>query len=77
MINSTNWSGEVSVERLSEREFQVMRLLALGQSVSEIAKEMALSVKTVSTYRARALEKMKMRSNVEFTQYAVRLGLID
>jgi two-component system invasion response regulator UvrY len=77
MVNSTNWSGEISVERLSEREFQVMRLLALGQTVSEIAAEMALSVKTVSTYRARALKKMNMRTNAEFTQYAARLGLID
>jgi DNA-binding NarL/FixJ family response regulator len=77
MINSVNFRGDISVERLSEREFQVMRLLASGQAVSAIAKAMALSVKTVSTYRARALEKMGMRTNAEFTQYAVRLGLVD
>ena len=77
MINAANLSGDISVERLSQREFQVMRLLASGQTVSEIAEAMALSVKTVSTYRARALEKMGMRSNAEFTQYAVRLGLVD
>jgi DNA-binding NarL/FixJ family response regulator len=78
MINSVNWRGNyISVDLLSEREFEVMRMLASGRTVSEIAKELALSVKTVSTYRARALEKMNMRTNAEFMQYAVRLGLID
>jgi two-component system invasion response regulator UvrY len=78
MIDAMNWRGNhISVELLSEREFQVMRLLAAGRTVSEVAKEMALSVKTVSTYRARALEKMNMHTNAEFMQYAVRLGLID
>ena len=76
-IHSLNWSGDISVERLSKREFQVMRLLASGRTVSEIAKEMALSVKTVSTYRVRALEKMNMRNNAEFTMYALRLGLVE
>lgn len=76
-IHSMNRSADISVERLSKREFQVMRLLALGRTVSEIAQEMALSVKTVSTYRARALEKMNMRNNAEFMTYAVRLGLVE
>ena len=77
MVNSAYSRGDVSTERLSEREFQVMRLVASGRTVSEIATELALSVKTVSTYRARALKKMNMRTNAEFTQYAARLGLID
>jgi two-component system, NarL family, invasion response regulator UvrY len=77
IINSVNRSGDVSVERLSEREFQVMRMLACGRTISEIAKEMNMSAKTVSTYRGRALEKMNMRNNSEFMQYAVRLGLVD
>ena len=76
-IHSMNRSADISVERLSKREFQVMRLLALGRTVSEIAQEMALSVKTVSTYRARALEKMNMRNNAEFMTYAVRMGLVE
>ena len=63
-------------ERLSDREFDVMRGLASGSSVSEIAAEMHLSVKTVSTYRARLLEKMGMTSNAELTRYAVDLGLV-
>jgi len=76
-VRSMNWSRDFSVERLSKREFQVMRLLALGRTVSEIAQEMALSVKTISTYRARALEKLNMRNNAEFMKYAVRIGLVE
>ncbi len=62
---------------LSEREFHVFRLLSAGKSVSEIAEAMKLSVKTVSTYRARALEKLGLKSNAELTQYAVRNGLLE
>lgn len=61
---------------LSDREFQVMRLLASGKSVSDIADMLSLSVKTVSTYRARVLEKMSMNSNAELAQYALRNELI-
>lgn len=61
---------------LSDREFQVMRLLASGKTVSEIAGELALSVKTISTYRTRVLEKMHMRSNAELTHYAIKNDLI-
>ena len=62
-------------ERLSDREYQVLRMIGSGKTVSEIATELSLSVKTVSTYRARVLEKMKMRTNAELTRYAVRHGL--
>jgi DNA-binding NarL/FixJ family response regulator len=62
---------------LSEREFRVFRLLSAGKSVSEIAEAMTLSVKTVSTYRARALEKLGLKSNAELTQYAIRNGLLE
>jgi DNA-binding NarL/FixJ family response regulator len=62
-------------ERLSDREYQVLRMIGSGKTVSEIATELVLSVKTVSTYRARVLEKMKMRTNAELTHYAVRHGL--
>ena len=63
-------------ENLSDREFQVMCLIAAGKSVKEIAQDLFLSVKTISTYRARILEKMKMRSNSELTYYAIQNKLI-
>jgi len=61
---------------LSEREFQIFCKLAAGQSVSEIANELSLSVKTVSTYRTRVLEKMCFKSNADITSYALRNGLM-
>lgn len=62
---------------LSEREFQVLCKLAGGTSVSEIADELFISVKTVSTYRSRLLEKLRLKTNAELTYYAVRNGLIQ
>jgi DNA-binding NarL/FixJ family response regulator len=62
---------------LSKREFQIFYKLAAGQSVSQIADELFLSVKTVSTYRTRILEKMGMQSNADLTYYAVKNGLIQ
>lgn len=62
-------------ERLSDREFQIFRMLAGGKSVGEIAGNLALSVKTVSTYRARLLEKMSMENNAQLMNYAFRHGL--
>ncbi len=70
-------SGKPLHETLSDREFQVMRLFALGKKSSEIAAELAVSVNTVNTYRARILEKMKMQSNVELSRYALENGLIE
>jgi DNA-binding NarL/FixJ family response regulator len=64
-------------EKLSEREFQVMLLLAKGKSVTEISKEIFISDKTVSTYRARILEKMGMKKNAELTMYAIKNNLIE
>ncbi len=64
-------------ETLSDREFQVMCKIASGKTVSQIAAEISLSVKTVSTYRARVLEKMSMRTNSELTRYALQKGLVD
>jgi two-component system invasion response regulator UvrY len=61
--------------RLSEREFQVLRKLAVGRSISEIAVELEISIKTVSTYRARVLEKMHLVTNADLTTYALRNGL--
>ena len=63
-------------ETLSDREYQVMLMIASGKTVKEIADEMCLSVKTVSTYRVRALSKLGMKNNSEFTYYAIKYGLI-
>jgi len=63
-------------ETLSTREFQIFRLLASGRSVSAAAEEVCLSVKTVSTYRTRILEKMNLKTNADLTLYAVRNHLI-
>jgi DNA-binding NarL/FixJ family response regulator len=62
---------------LSEREFQIFCKLAGGRAVSEIARELCLSVKTVSTYRSRVLEKMNLKSNADITRYALQNGLIQ
>jgi two-component system, NarL family, invasion response regulator UvrY len=64
-------------ELLSNREFQVMRMLAGGQTVKEIAAELCLSVKTISTYRTRILEKMQLTSNADLMRYAAHYRLID
>ena len=62
---------------LSQREFQIFCKLAAGAAVSKIADELHLSVKTVSTYRSRVLEKMGMKSNADLTYYAIKNGLIN
>ena len=64
-------------ELLSDREFQVMRMIASGKTVKEIAENLSLSVKTVSTYRARILEKTGMKSNAELIRYALQSQLVD
>ena len=64
-------------EALSNREYEVMCLIAQGKSVSEIADALALSVKTVSTYRTRILEKLDLRHNAEITRYAMKHGLVE
>jgi two-component system, NarL family, invasion response regulator UvrY len=63
-------------ELLSDREFEVMRRLGSGLTITQIASELALSAKTVSTYRARILEKMAVESNADLVRYAARYGLI-
>jgi two-component system invasion response regulator UvrY len=64
-------------ETLSDREFEVMRLIASGKAAGEIAKLLSLSDSTISTYRARILEKMGMKTNAELTHYAIRSKLVD
>jgi DNA-binding NarL/FixJ family response regulator len=63
-------------ETLSDREYQVMLMIASGKTVTEIANELCLSVKTISTYRTHILEKMRMKNNAEITLYAVQNKLV-
>ena len=64
-------------EDLSNREFEILRFIASGKTVSQIAQDLHLSVKTVSTYRMRLLTKLNMKSNAELTHYAIKGGLVD
>lgn len=73
-------SGRTAVathEMLSDREYQSLRMLGSGRTVSEISEELGLSVKTVSTYRARVLQKLGMRTNAELMRYALENQLLD
>ena len=62
---------------LSDREFQTLTMIASGLTVSEIADKLSLSVKTVSMYRTRLLEKMQLKHNAELTHYAIKNNLVD
>jgi two-component system invasion response regulator UvrY len=64
-------------EALSDREYQVLCMIASGKTVKEIAGQLSLSEKTISTYRARILEKMDMKSSAELTHYAIKFNLVD
>jgi len=64
-------------ERLSDREYQVMCLIASGKTVGEIARELCLSLKTISTHRARILEKMEMKTSAQLTYYAIHNDLVN
>ena len=64
-------------ETLSDREYEVMCRIASGKTAKEIAEELYLSVKTISTYRARILEKMQMKNNAELTHYAIKHKLVE
>lgn len=64
-------------ERLSDREYQVMCMIASGKTVKEIGRELNLSVKTISTHRARILQKMGMKNNAQLTHYAIKYKLVD
>ncbi|TDP71134.1 response regulator [Roseateles toxinivorans] len=70
-------SEQLPHEQLSEREFQVFLRLAKGETIGHMAEGMSLSVKTVSTYRSRVMEKMKLASNSDLTYYALKNGLIQ
>jgi len=64
-------------ESLSDREYQVLRLIGSGQTISDIGRDLGLSVKTVSTYRSRVLEKFGMRTNAELMRYAIENRLLE
>jgi DNA-binding NarL/FixJ family response regulator len=64
-------------ETLSDREFQVMLMIASGKTVSQIAEGLSLSVKTIDTYRARILEKMRMKTNAELMHYVIKNKLVE
>jgi DNA-binding NarL/FixJ family response regulator len=64
-------------ETLSDREYQVMCMIASGKTLREIADGLSLSIKTISTYRSRILEKMNMKTNAELTHYAIKNRLVD
>lgn len=70
-----DYEGELH-ERLSDREYEVFVMISSGKSSSEIAEELNLSVKTISTNRSRILEKMQMKNNAQLTHYAIKRGLV-
>jgi len=69
-------AGKPPHETLSDREYQVLRMIASGKTVSEIAQELSLSIKTISTYRSRILEKMRAKNNAELTRYVFENRLL-
>ena len=78
LADGLNGGGDKPVhEQLSEREFQVFLRLAKGETIGHMADSMSLSVKTVSTYRTRVMEKMSLASNSDLTYYALKNGLIQ
>jgi DNA-binding NarL/FixJ family response regulator len=70
-------SGKLPHETLSDREFQVLRMIGAGKTVSQIAEALNLSIKTVSTYRTRILEKMRMENNAELMHYTMQNNLVE
>jgi two-component system invasion response regulator UvrY len=74
-VSLTNTNGKIGHELLSDREMQVLELIASGKTISEIANILSLSVNTISTYRTRILEKLELNNNAELTRYALDNGL--
>jgi DNA-binding NarL/FixJ family response regulator len=78
LIENLNAPENVAAhDKLSDREFQTLKLIASGKRLSDIAEALALSPKTVSVYRARVLEKMGLSNNAELTHYAIKNGLVE
>lgn len=76
-VTDLDRAGRAAHEALSDREFQILRMLAAGKSPTEIGKELKLSVKTVSTYRARLMSKLRLKNTAEIIRYAIKHGLIE
>lgn len=76
MSDLSNGNGEELHEKLSDREFQVFCLLASGNSLAQISKDLSISVKTVSTYRTRIMEKFNLKTNIELVHYALKHKLV-
>ena len=76
LVAEVGRSEKAPHEQLSDREFQVMQMIAAGQSIKEIAAELSLSAKTISTFRGRVIEKLNVQNNVELAHYARTHGLI-
>lgn len=72
-----NAGNDASYQSLSDREFQVLRLIGAGKTVSDIARQLSLSVKTISTYRAHILDKLNLKNSAELILYAVKNNLVD
>ncbi len=70
-------SEESLHEKLSDRELQVLCLLAEGKTINQIGQELCLSAKTISTYRSRIMQKMAMKTNAQLIRYAIKHGLVD
>lgn len=78
LANQINDNHEIPLhETLSDREYQTLTMISSGKTVSDIAAELVLSVKTISMYRSRLLQKMKLRHNAELTHYAIKNHLVD
>lgn len=76
-LNMKTGTDKLPHELLSDREYEILRFIGSGKTVGEIAETLHLSISTVSTYRARILEKMNMKNNAELTRYVVHRGLVD
>jgi len=77
LVNDLDVGGRPLHDTLSDREYEVLRLIASGKTISEIAGALSLSVKTISTYRQRILQKMKLRTSAELTHYAFQHDLVN
>ncbi len=78
LVNQLDEDQEIPPhETLSDREYQTLTLIASGKTVSDIAAELILSVKTISMYRSRLLQKMKLKNNAELTHYAIKNQLVE
>jgi two-component system invasion response regulator UvrY len=77
LISDISATEKTPHEQLSDREFQVLRMLASGKSVKEMGAELSLSVKTISTYRTRIFEKLKFKSNADAVRYVISERLLD